>query len=409
MNSHLQYENHSLRQQLETLLHEAQRNADKMRRFDQLERRVIGAGTLLELITLLLSEYKLEFAVEFVTLALVDRDYEVAQVLEYGPGSDTGLDGLTLLQSSSMLDALYGEKRRPCLGDFEASRHQPLFNAPLGAISSVALLPLVRQGRLIGSLNFGSSSSDRYASENGTDFLERLSEVVAICLESALAQERLKRLGLTDGLTGVQNRRYFEHRCPVEVSQARRYKHPLACMFVDIDKFKRINDLHGHPTGDKVLRSVASEIQAQLRSGDTIARYGGEEFVVLLPQSELHHARQIAERIRSRIEAMDFPAESGQAAIKVTISIGLSMLPARIVSGENDQLADQLVAAADKALYQAKHGGRNRVVCDAALMLTSGSKGQALWERVSRSVAAWGRGLRPGTHRPENEGVRGDD
>ena len=77
-------------------------------------------------------------------------------------------------------------------------------------------------------------------------------------------------MGLTDALTGVQNRRYFEHRCPVEISQARRYKHPLACMFLDIDKFKRINDTYGHQTGDDVLRGVASIIQAQLRSGDTI-------------------------------------------------------------------------------------------------------------------------------------------
>jgi two-component system cell cycle response regulator len=164
----------------------------------------------------------------------------------------------------------------------------------------------------------------------------------------------------------VQNRRYFEHRCPVEISQARRYKHPLACMFLDIDKFKRINDTYGHQTGDDVLRGVASSIQAQLRSGDTIARYGGEEFVVLLPQSEWHHARQIAERIRCSIEETHFRAHSGHA-IKVTISIGVSMLPTKDLAGASQLLADQLVAAADKSLYLAKHNGRNRVVCDAVL------------------------------------------
>jgi two-component system, cell cycle response regulator len=390
MNSHLQSENFSLRQQLETLLNEARSNEDKMRRFDQLERRLIGADSLLELIHLLLSEYRQAFAVEFVSLALVDRDYEATRILESGSGSDTGFDGLTLLQSAVKLEALYGEMRRPCLGGFDAPHHQELFNAPLGAISSVALLPIARKGELIGSLHFGSADPDRYASDYGTDFLERLAEIIAICLESALSQERLKQIGLTDALTGIQNRRYFEHRCPVEISQARRYRHPLACMFLDIDKFKRINDTYGHPTGDEVLRIVANAIQAQLRSGDTIARYGGEEFVVLLPQSELHHARQIAERIRSSIEEKHVQAHSGHA-IKVTLSIGLSMLPAKNLAGENHQLADQLVAAADKALYQAKHSGRNRVVCHVAQ--PSGSTRQTPWRRILHPAGTWGRGL----------------
>ena len=375
---------------METLLREARCNEDKMRRFDQLERQLIGAGSLLELVGLLLSEYKLAFAVEFVTLALVDRDYEATRILESGLVTDAGLSGLTLLQSPATLENLYGEMRRPCLGDFDASQHLELFNAPLGAITSVALLPLARHGQLMGSLHFGSANPDRYVSDCGTAFLERLAEIIAICLESALSQERLKRVGLTDALTGVQNRRYFEHRCPVEISQARRYKHPLACMFLDIDKFKRINDTYGHPTGDEVLRSVANIIQAQLRSGDTIARYGGEEFVVLLPKSELHHARQIAERIRSSIEEEHLLAHSGHV-IKMTISIGLSMLPAKNLSEESHQLAAVLVAAADKALYQAKHNGRNRVEWDGRL--PSDTARWAPWVRIFRPFIAAVSGL----------------
>ena len=202
MTAPLQSENVSLRQQLETMLLEARRNEDKMRRFDQLERRLIGASSLLELIRLLLAEYKIAFAVEFVSLALVDRDYETTRILESACDTDSELNGLTLLRSPIPLEALYGEMRSPCLGNFDAKRHQGIFNAPAGAISSVALLPLVRQGDLIGSLHFGSSSPDRYTSDYGTDFLDRLAEIIAICLESALSQERLKRVGLTDALTG---------------------------------------------------------------------------------------------------------------------------------------------------------------------------------------------------------------
>ncbi|MDO8292188.1 MAG: sensor domain-containing diguanylate cyclase [Gallionella sp.] len=384
MSSHLQSDNFSLRQQMETLLHEARRNEDKMRRFDQFERQLIGADSLLELIRLLLSEYKLAFGVEFVTLALIDREYETARILENGSGSDTACSRLTLLQSPAPLEALYSEIHGPCLGAFDALAHQALFNAPLDAIQSVALLPLMRQGELIGSVHFGSADPDRYVTGYGTDFLERLSEIIAICLESALSRERLKLVGLTDALTGVQNRRYFEHRCQVETSQARRYKHPLACMFLDIDKFKRINDTHGHQTGDEVLKSVAKIIQSQLRAGETIARYGGEEFVVLLPHTEMHHARQIAERIRCCIAEENIQTHSGHS-IKLTISIGLSMLPAEDMAVE--MLSTRLVAAADKALYQAKHSGRNRVVCDGNQPLGSSAR-HAPWYRILRPFTA---------------------
>lgn len=361
MNDRLQSENDSLRRQLEALLHEARQNESKMRRFDGFQRQLIGADSLPELIHLLLSEYKLAFGVEFVALALLDREDELGRIIEDGL-DDGAPGGLALLRSPAALEALYGSKRTPFLGAFDARHHRALFNAPPGAIASVALLPLTRHGELIGSLHLGSADPERYIADCGTDFLERLAEIIAICLESALAQERLKRLGLTDALTGVQNRRYFDHRCQIEISQARRHKHPLACMFLDIDKFKGINDTYGHQAGDEVLMSVASFIQAQLRAGDTIARYGGEEFVVLLPQTDMYHASQIAERIRGCIAEESINAQPGQA-IHLTISIGISMLPVDDPAAGNRQLADHMIAAADKALYQAKHDGRNRVIC----------------------------------------------
>ncbi|MBI5438152.1 MAG: sensor domain-containing diguanylate cyclase [Nitrosomonadales bacterium] len=361
-NDHLQSENDVLRRQLESLLHEARQNENKMRRFDQFQQQLIGANSLLELIHLLLAEYKLAFGVEFTALALVDREYEVTRILENDPGNDAASGGLTLLQSPDALVTLYGEKRTPCLGAFEAPHHQALFNAPFGAIASVALMPLTRHGELIGSLHSGSADQERYIAGCGTDFLERLADIIAICLENTLSQERLKLLGLTDALTGVQNRRYFDHRCLIEIGHARRHDYPLACMFLDIDKFKRINDTYGHQAGDEVLMRVASFIQTHLRVGDTIARYGGEEFVVLLPQTDMHHASQIAERIRGCIAEESLCANSGHS-INLTISIGLSMLPIEDPAVENHQLADRMVAAADKALYQAKHGGRNRVIC----------------------------------------------
>lgn len=365
MTMHPETESYALRQQLEALLHEARCNEEKMRRFDILERRLISAASLKELVRLLLSEYKQAFSVEVVTLILLDRENEASRILVDEFDTNAGAS-LSLIQSPALLNQTYGESPRPLLGSFQPASHQMLFGAAAEPIASVALLPLTRKNELIGSIHFGSSNPERYTADCGTAFLERLSAIIGVCLDSAFNQERLKLVGLTDGLTGVQNRRYFEHRCQVEISQARRYQHPLACMFLDIDKFKRINDTHGHQSGDEVLRAVANTIQTQLRAGDTIARYGGEEFVVLLPQTAGNYALEIAERIRTSIASRCFQAHSGQQ-INVTISIGLAMLPAHCAAETVPCLASQLVAMADKALYQAKHTGRNRVVCDVSV------------------------------------------
>jgi diguanylate cyclase (GGDEF)-like protein len=366
METALQSENYSLRQQLESLLKEARLNEDKMRRFDQLEHQLIGAHSLVDLIHLLLSDYKQAFAIEFVSLALVDREYEAERILATEKDKEQAahaFPGLIFVQSPALLEEIYGEQPQPVLAAFNPRLHTTLFHTGGKQIESIALLPLIRQGHLIGSLHLGSTNAQRYSSDAGTAFLERLGHIIAICLETALAKERLKLVGLTDGLTGVQNRRYFEHRCPIEVSQAKRQQQSLACMFLDIDKFKRINDTYGHPTGDEILRDVAAIIQTQLRASDTISRYGGEEFVVLLPQTAGQHAQEIAERIRSAIANKNFLA-CNKEQVAVTISIGLSMLPHNTGCSDIKLLAINLIASADKALYQAKHSGRNRVVSE---------------------------------------------
>ena len=365
MDALLTAENFSLRQQLETLLHEARCNEVKMARFDQLERQLIAADTLVDLIRLLLNDYRQAFAIEKVSLALVDREYEIRRVIDeaqHKASTEEDFSGLQLLPDSQLLHPLFSATpatTRLCA--YSESTHGVLFPEGQHAIATLALLPLYRQNTLIGSLHLGSADTQRYCHGVGTAFLDRLASIIAICLETTLARERLKQAGLTDPLTGVQNRRYFEHRCPAEVSQARRHHQSLACMFLDIDKFKRINDNHGHPTGDAVLRGVAQVIQAQLRSSDTIARFGGEEFVVLLPQTPGHHAQEIAERIRLAVSCAHFENSQGQA-VPVTLSIGLSQLSSE-PPGDTAALASALVSEADQALYRAKHNGRNQVVC----------------------------------------------
>lgn len=378
----------SLRRQLDTLLEEAQRNEDKMRRFDELERRLIGAVSIIELIDLLLDEYKQAFNIDHITLCLVDPDHEVRGILDSNPERGAAIEGLTLCESTSNLELLYGSNPLPMLGAFDHSRHAALFGAHEEAIGSVALLPLVRHHQLIGSLHFGSASIQRYAGDYGTDFLERLAAIVAVCLDSALSHERLKQMGLTDALTGVYNRRYFEHRCAIEVSQARRHSRALCCMFIDVDRFKKINDTYGHAAGDEILRSVAANIQVQLRAGDTVARYGGEEFVVLLPQTDAGNAQAIADRIRTSIERKLLYAKSGQG-IKVTISAGVSQLALADEASDDLQQASVMLNSADDALYRAKHNGRNRVeYAGPSAQAPRRPDRPAGWKKLVRSILA---------------------
>ncbi len=165
--------------------------------------------------------------------------------------------------------------------------------------------------------------------------------------------ERLERLALTDGLTQIHNRRHFQIRLAEEFRRAQRYDNPMALILADIDHFKAVNDTAGHVVGDQVLRKVAGCFQACIRDTDTVARWGGEEFAVVLPQTHLAGALTVAERIRRDVSTLRLgPADS----VSVTTSLGVSSYPAAHV-----HTTDELVRAADEALYRAKRDGRNRV------------------------------------------------
>lgn len=164
--------------------------------------------------------------------------------------------------------------------------------------------------------------------------------------------EKLERLSFTDGVTGVYNYRFFQLRLREEFSRARRYGMPLALMMVDVDGFKRYNDSHGHPIGDKVLQAVATALKENVRELDTVCRYGGDEFAVVLNDSDAETARTIGERVRLAVEAC---AANVGAPPGITVSLGIAIYP------ENAGSAEELVRRADEALYRVKLSQRNAV------------------------------------------------
>ncbi len=164
----------------------------------------------------------------------------------------------------------------------------------------------------------------------------------------------LEHLATHDSLTGVSNRKHFDTRLANELVRAKRYRHQLSLIMLDIDHFKRINDRYGHPNGDRVLQAFARVIEQSIRQHDCAGRYGGEEFIILLPETTLKDAIDFAERLRKGIEALLIDVEGGEP-IGVTASFGVSCFP------QPAQDAEQLLNQADQAMYQAKNSGRNAV------------------------------------------------
>lgn len=164
-------------------------------------------------------------------------------------------------------------------------------------------------------------------------------------------------LAITDGLTNVYNHRYLQEHLAIEIEEANRYKTPLACMMLDIDDFKRVNDTYGHPFGDLVLRRMAKLIRENTRHVDVVGRYGGEEFLVIMPHTTSHEALPIAERVRQAIAKHPFSYKNTD--MQITISIGLADYPSTNLPRKDK---GALLRAADEALYKAKAAGKNQTV-----------------------------------------------
>lgn len=350
-----------LQSHLDGLLTCIRLNDLKQHRFQSLEMNLLSLNSLSELIPHVLDETKMVFALERVSLNLVDEKKELSRYLQEHGMHPKKTSNVLLLENEEPLRLLFGKSVKPYLGPYHERKGIRLFSKTEIEPSSIAVIPLYRRGRFLGSLNLGSIDPDRFSPTMATDFIERLACVLSVCLENTLNNELLRRTSLIDSLTGVNNRRFFDQRMREEVDRARRSGDSLGCLFLDIDHFKSVNDTFGHPVGDLVLANVAGEIRSQLRNNDVLARYGGEEFVALLGGANEQKALEIAERIRLSVEKHRLDTKDRQA-IFVTISIGVAAFEPKHRNTKKNIDAMRLVNLADQALYNAKRCGRNRVV-----------------------------------------------
>lgn len=226
-----------------------------------------------------------------------------------------------------------------------------LVEANAGAATAIGLAVDTADGSLcvlaVARIGRGFSARER-------ELLRTLGKQAAVCLQNLALHERVQRLAATDELTGLLNHRRLQEVLAAEVQRAERYGEPLAFVMLDIDNFKQFNDRYGHQQGDAVLRTVAEVVRSSVREIDAPARYGGEELAIVLPHIDLEGAFALAERIRAAIAATGVPGPNG-SALSVTASLGVAAFDPEAPSRQD------LVAAADAALYRAKRGGKDRV------------------------------------------------
>jgi diguanylate cyclase (GGDEF)-like protein len=362
--SDLAAENGQLRARMAYMIEQAERNHAIMMRHQAFDLEIVGAGSFPELIGSIFRSLPAISELDSVTLSLIDEDADIRTVMEKLGVDFAAFPDLLLEPGIDQLGFDAGSRQagapKPMLGMFDPVRHARQFPQPGVRLQSVAIVPLLRNKRVIGSLNLGSVDPARFTPSLGTDFIEHMASIIAICLENVISNEMLKYIGLTDSLTGVYNRRYIDRRLLEEIARARRQNYAISFMYIDIDHFKRVNDTVGHQGGDEVLREVAGRIKAELRVSDALARFGGEEFVVLLIDADLDSAAFVAERIRASIAASMIGIAQG-VQLSITGSIGVACLD-EASDGPAEAAALELVAHADEALYLAKSGGRNRVM-----------------------------------------------
>ena len=229
-----------------------------------------------------------------------------------------------------------------------------LFDAAtvIKGLRSLKVFPLRTGDRAVGALVCASRSRNALP-DAALRELQLLADQAAGALVRARLHDRAEKLATLDGLTGLLNRRSMNTQLEARLRESRRYGRKISFILVDVDHFKRVNDTHGHPAGDAVLKGIAAVLKAQARETDLAARYGGEELALVLPETDAKGALAIAERLRKAIESSGHATEKG--VLKVTASLGVS------TAFDDADSVEGLIESADAALYRAKQGGRNRV------------------------------------------------
>jgi diguanylate cyclase (GGDEF)-like protein len=242
----------------------------------------------------------------------------------------------------------------PWCGEYRAADHGLLFQASLG-LTQLLMLPLRRGGRLIGTYSVGSCGAVPGLALAEGELLGHVATVLSSSVDRLVDRARLLRGSFSDPLTGWNSARYLQARLREEVARCQRYGGSVACLVVDVDRLQQVNDRHGQPVGDLVLREIAARIESQVRASDATARIGSDEFGVVLPSTDGQQAVPLAQRILAAVSRSAVGLGEG-VELPLTVSLGIAAIePAR--NADRKALADRLVANAVTAMHRAKERG----------------------------------------------------
>jgi two-component system, cell cycle response regulator len=348
-----------LKRRLKEMTAEAANNETILKKTQGRELSLLRADSLAQLLHAMVDGLRESYLLDAISVVLLDPEHEIRHLLLANGERPDEFKQVFFVDSLVGLAPQLTALHKPWLGPFVGADHHLLFPGSTN-LKSAALLPLPRKDRATGALCFGSRDPTRFTRHHGTDFLAHLGAVAAVCLENAVNRARLLRAGITDFLTGWHNRRYLQQRLKEELARAQRRGGSIACLMIDIDRFKGINDGYGHLAGDNALKEVAQRVDTQIRTMDTAARFGGDELAILLPEAGAAEAATLAERIREVIAAVPF-ALTAEVERTLTVSVGVASVSPGRHETDLKAVADRLLADADAALYRAKAMGRNRV------------------------------------------------
>jgi diguanylate cyclase (GGDEF)-like protein len=323
------------------------RNEEIAQKFFAIETSILSIHNFRDLFEKLLTEIRDKFSVPHVWMTMTE-DNDVYRLLDRMTPANTFGERLKVMDGK-VFSELIENGNSPLLTNEGLGRFAALL--PEGtkyALGSLAVVPLSYEGKAIGSLNLGDSSSDRYAPGMEVSLLKQLAVKVSICLSNVMAHERLAMLAFRDPLTDLLNRRVMEQVLRREFDRAKRYGTELAVIFLDIDRFKGINDRYGHDLGDEVLKWVGNRLVAMSRQSDVVARFAGDEFVVILPNTSADRAYRFVDRLQTFFLSTHL-AHDGKV-IAVSISCGIATMAD---AGMTDAVS--MLKKADERLYQSKN------------------------------------------------------
>ena len=324
----------------------ARRNAETTKKFFEIEKRILSILNYKDLFEVLLDEIKKKFGMPSVWISLIEKS-EVTSFIEQLESSEAIKKHMHIVDKNTFLK-LVGTKTTPLLINDNLKAFSKLIpRQDKYSIRSIAIAPISLDGEIIGSLNQAHISPEHFKPGIDTSSLEQLAVKVSFCLSNVTAHEKLKFIAYSDPLTGLLNRRAMENALKREFSREKRYQRMLSVVFIDLDDFKSVNDIHGHDRGDELLKYVANRLLDKNRDADVVARFAGDEFIFILPETSAASATNLMNRLKDYF--LSHPLNTAETSIPVSISFGVASTEDKSI--ENPAM---LLKKADEMLYKAK-------------------------------------------------------